>query len=446
MSTWHPMPRRAFLRGAGAVVALPWLESLRPRRAFADAPRGGAPLRMAFLYVPNGAHMKDWTPTAVGAGFALPWILEPLAPVKDDVLVLSGLAQAKANANGDGPGDHARAAATFLTSAQAYKTNGANLRVGVSVDQVAARRVGSATRFRSLEIGCERGAQAGDCDSGYSCAYSSNLSWGSESTPLAKEVDPRLVFERLFTDDDANDTPAERDRRRRARRSVLDLVLEEGRRLHARLGTSDRRKVDEYLTGVRELELRLERAAGSGAPGGALPPRPEGVPADWQEHVRLMADLLVLAFQGDVTRVATFMLANEGSNRSYPAIGAPGGHHENSHHGGDPEKQERVRTVNRFHVAQYAYLLERLKAVQEGEGTLLDHSMVLYGSGIGDGNRHNHDDLPILLAGKGGGALRPGRHLAFARSTPLANLYVSMLEAMGVPTDRFGDSTGRLAL
>ncbi|MBX6314620.1 MAG: DUF1552 domain-containing protein [Isosphaeraceae bacterium] len=405
-----------------------------------------APLRMAFLYIPNGVHMPAWTPEAIGADFKLPPILEPLAPLKEDLLVLSGLAQKNAFSLGDGPGDHARSLACFLTGVHPKKTNGADIKVGISVDQVAAQKIGHATRFPSLELGCERGAQAGNCDSGYSCAYSSNISWRSESTPMAKEINPRLVFERLFASDRAKEVGDARARRERYKKSILDFVIEDAEQLSNRLGTADRRKVDEYLTSIREIELRLVRAETTSAdldlPSDFTPP--VGIPQDYAEHVRLMLDLLALAFQGDVTRIATFVYANEGSTRSYRFLGVPEGHHDLSHHGGDPRKHEKLKIINRFHIEQFARFLQKLKAIPEGDGTVLDHSMIVYGSGIADGNRHNHDDLPILLVGKGGGTIKTGRHLRYEKRTPLNNLYLSMLDRMGTPVESLGDSTGRL--
>jgi len=431
------LDRRTFLRGCGTAVALPFLDAMLPRAWAAPA----APRRLAFLFVPNGIHMPDWTPATEGGDYALPHLLEPLAALRGDVAVLTGLAHDKARANGDGPGDHARSAAVFLTGAQPFKTAGANLRAGVSVDQVAAHRLGAATRFPSLELGCEPGLQAGSCDSGYSCAYSSNISWRTPQLPMAKEVDPRLLFERLFEIGPGPQTAAARARRLAERSSILDYVRDDARRLHARLGRGDRAKLDEYFEGVREIERRLEMAAGGNADAGAagLAP-PAGIPREYAEHVRLMYDLLVLAFRLDLTRVATFMLANEGSNRSYDFVGAPDGHHNLSHHGGDRVKIDKIRRINRFHTEQLAYFLGRMK-----ENGLLDSSLVVYGSAISDGNAHNHDNLPILLAGRGGGTFEPGRHLAFAPRTPLCNLYVSLLDATGTPTPRFGDSTGPLA-
>jgi hypothetical protein len=334
----------------------------------------------------------------------------------------------------------------FLTGRQPRKTAGADIRVGVSVDQLAASHLGKETRFPSLEIGCDRGLNAGNCDSGYSCAYSANLSWKSENMPMAKEVNPRLVFERFFASsfkDEASSSKAKRDR---YRLSVLDFVLEDATQLKNRLGANDTRKLEEYLTSIREIEVRVARAEQTTNPEAAKYPRPAGMPADYQEHIRLMADMMVLAFQSDMTRVSTFVFANEGSNRSYRFLEVPEGHHDLSHHGGDKQKQKKIATINRFHLAQFAYLLGKLKSVPEGSGTLLDNSMILYGSAIGDGNRHNHDELPILLAGKGGGSLKTGRHLKFPKDTPLTNLYLTMLDRVGVHQNAFGDSTGQLTL
>jgi hypothetical protein len=432
------MTRRTALKGMGAMVALPLLEAMLPQ-SILGAGAGRPPLRMAFLYVPNGIHMQAWTPAEEGPLSPLPPTLAPLAKVKDDLLVLSGLVCDKARPHGDGPGDHARAMSAFLTGSQPRKTSGADIRVGISVDQVAAEKVGKQTRFASLEIGCEGGKNAGNCDSGYSCAYSANLSWRTESTPMAKEINPRLVFERLFA------KPGQGARGDRYKLSILDHVVEDANNLKRRLGVTDQRKLDEYLTGVRAIEQRLLRVeTPTGGPAPTV--RPTGVPKDYQEHLRLMADMLVLAFQADLTRIATFVLANDGSNRSYRDIGVPEGHHDMSHHGGNKDKQAKIQKINQFHITQFAYLLEKLQGVKEGPGTLLDSSMIVYGSGIGDGNRHNHDNLPILLAGKAGGTLKTGRHIRYPREkdTPLTNLYVSMLHRMGVPVPAFGDSQGPL--
>ena len=446
MSERGRLSRRTVLRGLGASMALPFLDAMRPRTLLAaSGDIKKPPSRMAFLYVPNGVHMPGWTPRSVGAAWELPPILEPLRAVKDDLVVLSGLTLNPARALGDGGGDHARAMASFLTGRHPRKTDGADLKAGVSVDQAAAQRIGHMTRFPSLEIGCEGGKNGGECDHGYSCAYQSNLSWRSETTPVAKQVNPRLVFDRLFgsqADRDGGDDLARENRRNK---SILDFIGDDARQLSQTLGAADRRKLDEYLTGVRELEQRINRGRAPVDLGVANYPRPLGIPADYQEHLRLMADLLVLAFQCDLTRIVTFVLANDGSNRSYRTVGVSDGHHDLSHHGGDTAKQEKIQKINQFHTAQLAYLLQKLKAIPEGTGSLLDHSMILYGSGISDGNAHSHDDLPILLAGKANGTIKTGRHLRLAKETPLTNLYMSMLDRMGVNVDGFGDSTGRLA-
>lgn len=442
----QPMPRRTLLRGIGTAVALPLLEAMTPLSAVAQgAAKAKRPTRMAFLFVPNGMHMADWTPATEGAKFALPAIMEPLKNVRSSLLVLSGLAQHNAQALGDGGGDHARSAAAWLTGCHPLKTSGANIKNGISADQLAAQKVGSRTRFASLEIGCERGGMAGDCDSGYSCAYSSSIAWRGESTPVAKEVDPRLVFERLFGNGDPAETGQARDRRDRYRKSILDFVLEDASRLKTRLGVHDLRKLDEYFTGVREIEQRVARTERTNQElkiAGLT--RPAGVPADYGEHLRLMSDMMVLAFQADLTRICTFMFANEGSNRSYRPIGISEGHHELSHHGRQAEKQEKVKQINLFHTRQLAYLLEKMQSIREGDATLLDNSMIVYGGGISDGDRHNHDDLPILLAGKGGGTIRTGRHVRYANGTPMTNLFLSMLDRVGVRAETIGDSTGRL--
>jgi hypothetical protein len=393
--------------------------------------------------------MKNWTPAPAAGGeldgeaFELPESLAPLAPLRSQVSVLSGLAQANASAKGDGPGDHARAAACFLTGAHPRKTEGADLRNGISIDQALAERIGEATRFPSLELGCELPLTSGNCDSGYSCAYSCNISWKSPTTPQLKEIDPRQVFERLFAEESL--PPEERAKRLARRRSLLDYARDDATRLKAKLGATDRRKLDEYLTAVREIEKRIEKAEADAATrSGPALVKPAGVPHDFGEHVNALSDLLVLAFQADLTRVATHMLANDGNNKSFPWLEVPDGHHEISHHGGDAGKIAKLGKVDRFHVELLAHLLAKMAATSDGDGSLLDHSLVLYGSGISDGNAHNHDELPILLAGGGSGSVEPGRHLRFPHDTPLCDLYVSLLERAGHPGASFGDSTGPL--
>jgi hypothetical protein len=438
--------RRTALRGLGVSLALPLLDAMLPSSLLAASKSVAPPKRLAFLYVPNGIHMEDWRPQQEGPlGKYLPSTLRPLEPFRDQLLVLTGLTADKARANGDGPGDHARAMSAFLTGCQPRKTAGADIRAGVSADQIAARQVGQATKFASLEIGTEGGRQAGSCDSGYSCAYSSTISWRGESSPVAKETNPRLVFQRLFSIE-AKPGDAQSYRQAAYRRSLLDFVAEDAEALKRRLGNTDSRKLDEYLTGVREIEQRLARLEkdidAKGAPEGVK--APTGVPRNVQEHLRLLGDMMVLAFQADLTRVCTFAFANEGSNRPYRDVGISEGHHDLSHHRRQQEKMEKIQRINHFHVQQLAYVLGRLKAVKEGAGTLLDSCMIAYGSGNSDGNRHNHDDLPILLLGQGGGTLRAGRHVVYPRNTPLNNLWLSLLDRMGAKVEGFGDSTGRL--
>jgi len=434
------LSRRTVLKGLGATIALPWLEAMGSLSLSAATQPTKSPNRLAVLYVPNGKNMADWTPKAEGAlGDDLPNILSPLKGVKDHINVLTGLTADKARAHGDGGGDHARALGAFLTGCQPRKTEGTDIRAGISLDQVAAGRLADQTRLASLEVGTEHGSMSGNCDSGYSCVYSSTMSWRSATQPLPKEVNPKLVFERLFGNGDPN--KAKRDE---TRKSILDFVQEDSKDLQTKLGATDKRKIDEYFSAIRDLEQRIERAA-------KMPPvktpdvkAPTGVPASYEEHIKLMCDLIVLAWQADITRVVTFVLANEGSNKPYPFINVSEGHHDLSHHGNDAKKKEKIRDINRFHTTQLAYLLEKLKSVKEGDGTLLDHCMIAYGSGNSDGNAHNHDDLPILLAGKGGGTIKTGRHIKYAKETPLNNLWLSLLERMTIKLPSLGDSTGAL--
>ena len=446
------LPRRHFLKGLGTALALPMLEAMAPPvkvlAEVAAAGTGSAPKRMAFIYVPNGANMADWTPKAVGPDYELPLILEPLREHQKDFSVISGLALDGARAHGDGAGDHARANAAFLTGTHPRKTPGADIKAGVSVDQIAAEQIGRHTRLPSLELGCEGNRQAGNCDSGYSCAYQANLSWKTPTTPMPPEINPRSAFDRLFTNGMLGESEENRAMRKRYQKSILDFVLDDAKRLQKKLGATDRRKIDEYLTSVRELERRIEQAENVTAafPGYTPPEGVPGGPDGFEQHIRLMYDLLVLAFQTDSTRVATFLVAFDGSNRPYRNLGISEGHHELSHHGNDEAKMKQIAQINRFHMEQFAYFLNKLKSVKEGEGNLLDNCMLVYGSGIGDGNAHNHDNLPVLFAGRGGGAFKQGRHVRLNGETPLTNLYLSMLDAANVSAERIGDSTGRLAV
>jgi hypothetical protein len=438
------LPRRTFLRGLGTLMALPALEAMTP--ALKAAAAKTAPRRTAFVYVPNGMNMAEWWPQMVGKGYDLPSILQPLAAHRDDFNVLSGLAQVSGRAGPDGAGDHARANATWLTGQRARKTAGADIQVGVSIDQVLAEQVGKQTRFDSLELGCDKARTAGACDSGYSCAYQFNLAWKGPATPMPPEANPKQVFERLFGNGTSNEEAAARQKREQYNQSILDFVLEDANSLKRQLGATDRRKLDEYMTAVRELEERIQQTEKFKQQNVSPVLRKDFLPQDYsyEQHVRMMYDLMVLAFQTDSTRIASFLVAHDGSNRSYPFIGVPDGHHDLSHHGGDAVKLDKIAKINTFHTTQFAYFLGKLKAVKESNGTLLDNCAIMFGSGLADGNRHAHHDLPILLAGRGGGTIKTGQSLEFKQETPLCNLFVSLAERMGAKVDKFGDSNGRL--
>jgi hypothetical protein len=438
----NSVPRRTFLKGFGLTVGLPMLELMKPAVYSMAAPVGtGQPVRMGFIFFPNGAIMQSWTPEKTGADFELSETLSPLADFKSDLNVVTGLAQDNGRAKGDGPGDHARCASTFLTGAHPFKTSGADIRVGISVDQVAAQHVGKLTRLPSLELGIDRGRNAGNCDSGYSCAYSSNVSWQTETAPMAKEINPRLAFERLFGS--GREAEVSRQERDFFRKSILDLVSDDAERLRSKLGQTDRRKLDEYFQSVRGLEVRIARAEKS---AGLQPPEldlPEGVPGDLETHIRLMMDIMVIAFQSDATRISTFMLGNAGDNRPYRMVGVNEGHHSLSHHGNQQGKMDQIRKIDKFLSTQFAYFLKKMKETPDGEGTLLDNSMILYGSGLGDANRHDHHQLPIVMAGRGGGTIRTGRHIKTESEVPLNNLFLSMLDRMDAGMEKVGDSSGR---
>ena len=428
------LARRTMLRGA---LALPLLEAMTPVRGRAKT---AAPVRMAFLYVPNGIMMDQWLP-AMTPGVAalpaeLPRVSALLQPYRHDVMLLGGLTQNGGRALGDGPGDHGRAGANYLTCVHPKKTNGRDLQAGVSVDQIAAQRLAGKTRLASLELSCEEGVQGGSCDNGYSCAYSNSISWRTPASPNPAEIRPRAVFERLFGAGTGS------PRQRRYEQSILDLARGDAERLSASLGAPDRRKLDEYLTSIREVEQRIQRAEKNpAAPAGVVKPE-ASIPATFGEHARMMMDLLTLAFQTDSTRVATLLLALEQSPRAYPEIGIPEAHHGLTHHQGDLDKIAKVIEINCFHMRQFVYLLEKLKTTPDGDGCLLDNVMVTYGSGLSDGNAHDHANLPLVLAGRGGGSLKPGRYVGYAKETPMANLFRAMLDKMGVPVETLGDSSG----
>jgi hypothetical protein len=434
------LDRRTLLKGLGASVALPVLDAMRP--AMAAASKGGKQaLRVAVVYVPNGIVMKDWKLAVTGRDFAFTRILKPLEPFREDITVLSGLANLAANkARGGG---HAKATGSFLSGTPPKYTAGADVRAGVTFDQIAAQRWASETRVPSLQIGCEDARMVGNCDTGSSCAYTNSLSWKNPETPLAVEVNPRSVFERLFGAADPSLSPEVRARRALYRKSILDVTRGNTQRLIAELGPADQRRMDEYLTGIREVEKRIEAAAKDPV----TPPaeKPSGIPFEYTEYVKLMFDLQAIAFQADLTRVSTMMLGREGSVRTYPEIGVPDPHHPLTHHRGHPDFIEKVTKINCFHVELFAYFLERLKSTADGDGTLLDHSAILYGSALSDGNAHSNFDLPLVAAGHAGG-IRGGRHIAAESGTPVANLFVQLLNCAGLETESFADSTGQLDL
>ncbi|HXE79649.1 MAG TPA: DUF1552 domain-containing protein [Vicinamibacterales bacterium] len=444
IATRTHLPRRTVLKGLGATIALPMLDAMTP--ALAAPVTKKAPVRLAFIYVPNGVTMAEWTPPGPGgADFQFTRILKPLEPFRKDMFVLTGLAQKNGNALGDGPGDHARAAAAYLTGVHPKKTAGADIQNGISADQIAAQQLAGLTRFPSLELGCDDSRVVGNCDSGYSCAYTNSLAWRSPTTPLPPETNPRLVFERLFGAFDAGLDAETRARRLMYRRSILDSVLDRSKALMNGLGPADRRKVDEYLDAVREIERRIEMAEHDMRDIPAGIEKPTGIPVEYEEYVKLMFDLQLLAFQTDLTRVVTMMMGREGSLRTYPEIGVPDPHHPLTHHGGKQDWIEKVTQVNEFHARLFAYFIDRLKSTPDGDGSLLDHSMIVYGSGLSDGDRHTHEDLPVLVFGRGDGSLRPGRHIVYPSETPMNNLFLTLLDRMGVHAETLGDSTGRVA-
>ena len=436
--------RRAVIRGVGATLALPLLDAMvpafRPIRLSAASPTR----RLATVYVPNGIIMEQWTPSTDGAGFDLPPTLSALAPHRDDLLVLTGLVHQTAYPlPGEGAGDHARAAACYLTGVHPKKTEGADIRAGVSMDQIAAQHVGSETQLASLELGCDPNYFLGACDAGYSCAYGNTLSWRTETTPLPVEINPRAVFERMFGDA-ADTSAAARQRRIQEDRSVLDALLADVRKLQGSLGAGDREKVAQYVDAVRDVERRIQKAEQQSDRELPVLEKPSGIPDRYEDHVRMMFDLQVLAFQTDMTRVSTFIMSREVSSRTYPELGIPDPHHPISHHQDDPAKIEKLAKINAFHISLFTHFLDRLRATEDGEGSLLDHAMISYGCGISDSNQHLHDNLPVLVAGGGGGRISGGRHLRFVPDTPMTNLLLTMLDKMDVPMDHLGDSTGQL--
>jgi len=447
----HELSRRTVLRGLGTAVALPWLEAMVPFTQISGrlrAAESARPQRFVFLFFPNGTHHEDWAPTSSEQGIEIPELLAPLKRHREEVTFFRGLSHRNARALGDGPGDHARSAASFLTGAHPHKTAGANIRCGTSIDQVLAREIGGAPLFPSLQLGCEGGRQSGQCDSGYACSYSSTISWADPHTPLVHEIEPRQLLDRLFLRGPQAETARAREERFNTRKSILDYVREDAKRLNQRLGVNDRRKMDAYLTGIRELERRIEmaeRVSELEAKGEGIEV-PDRIPREYGEHVQLQMELLILALRLDLTRVATFMIANEGSNRSFPNLDVRDGHHHLSHHRGNEGKIEAIRKINRYQSELLAHFLDRMRETDDEGEPLLNSSLVLWGCAIRDGNRHDHDDLPILLAGRGGGVVTPGQLVETPRGTPMCDLYLRMLQWSGASVTKFGDSQQPLQL
>ena len=441
MITRKALPRRTFLRGMGAAIALPLMDAMSPALASSQIP-GKAPLRMGFVYVPNGMDFRNWTLDYEGKLDKLSRILQPLEPYKNDITVLGNLTHNNGRALLDGAGDHGRCCGSYLTGVQPRKS-AVDIQCGISCDQIVANQVGSKTRFPSLEVGMEDARQAGDCDSGYSCAYTNNLAWRSETQPLPPILDPRALFERLFGAD-AGLTPEQRATRNKFRRSILDFVSDDTRKLQGNLGPTDKRKLDEYLSSIRAIEVQIEKAEKDNAQIDPKMDKPYGVPADFAEHFKMMTDMLTVALQADLSRVFTFLVTREGTSRPYREIGIPDGHHPLTHHRNEPALMEKVAQINTYHVKQFAGWVEKLKSIKEGDSNLLDNSMIVYGAGLTDGNRHNHEDLPTIIVGNAQGYIKTGRRVVYRKETPMSNLFITMMDRMGVQVEHFGDSTGRL--
>jgi hypothetical protein len=436
--TGKHLSRRSLLRGSGVAIALPFLDAMWPALAGPLKPVR----RLAVVFVPNGIIMNQWTPAETGANFKFPRILKPLEPFRGDITLISGIENnAAEEAQGGG---HAKASGSFLSGAPPKYTAGADVHAGTTFDQVAAKKWAEETRVPSLQLGCEDSRMVGNCDTGSSCAYTNTLSWMNPDTPLAVDVNPRSVFERLFGTVDPSLDPAARARRALYRKSMLDLTRDSARKLELDLGAADRLKMDEYLTSVREVEQRMSAAEKDTR----LPPvdKPSGIPLQYSDYVKLMFDLQAIAFQSDLSRVSTMMLGREGSVRTYPEIEVPDPHHPLTHHRGHPDFIEKVTKINSFHVELFAYFVAKLKATQDGDGTLLDHSAILYGGALSDGNVHSNKNLPLLVAGQPGRERVAGHHIQLPQPTPATNLFLTLLDGAGVNVEHFGDSTGRVDL
>jgi hypothetical protein len=442
--TKRTIPRRTMLRGIGATLAMPLLDGMVPALTALRQTAANPINRFGAVYVPNGMIMEQWTPAAEGRTFEIMSTMSPLMPFRDQLIVVSGLNSIPPPLKaGEGAGVHARASTRFLTDVPAKTTEGADLEAGISVDQIVAKELGQHTQFSSLEMAIESTESAGACDGGFACPYTSTISWRSASTPLPMENDPRAVFERLFGDG-ANTDPKKRLARIQQERSVLDSVIEEVARLQSGLGQGDRVKLSEYLEAIRDVERRIQKAEEQSGRELTTIDHPAGIPATFGDHMKLLFDLEVLAFQSDLTRVATFMVGREFSGMTYPQIGVPDAHHPISHHQREPDKVEKVAKINLYHVTLFAYLLDKLRSTPDGDGSLLDHMTMIYGAGMADSNAHDPRNLPLVLVGGGAGQLKGGRHIKYPKDTPLANLHLTLLDKFGIHLDRLGDSNGRL--
>jgi hypothetical protein len=437
--TKKSLPRRTFLKGIGTAVALPFLDAMIPA---ARAQSLARPLRMAFVYVPNGIDMRHWNPSYDGTLQELPLILKSLEPLKKDITLLSSLTHNTGRALLDGAGDHGRCAGSYLTGVQVKKTV-VDIKASVSCDQLVANEIGKQTRFPSIEVGLEDARQAGDCDSGYSCAYTNNLAWRNETQPLPPILDPRSLFDRLFGEDAAL-SPEARAQRNKYRQSILDFITEDTRALQRQLGPTDKQKLDQYLSSIRDIELQIQKAEKDNALIDPHMEKPYGIPQDFAEHFQLMTAMLTVAFQADLTRVVTFMVTREGSSRAYRELGISDGHHPLTHHRNQIELMDKVSRINAYHAGEFAKWLEVLRSTAEPGGSILDNSMIVYGAGLSDGNAHLHHDLPTLIAGSGGNFIKTGRRIVFRKETPMCNLFLTMMDRMGCHMENFGDSTGHL--
>src|SRR5215469_14949910 len=431
------LSRRTMLRGMGAAISLPLLDSMVPASTALAATAASPKSRLGFIYIPHGKVMEKFTPAAEGTGWEFTPILKPLEPFRERLTVVSGLAAIGAESQGDGGGDHSRCAPYYLSGVHAKRTEGDDIHAGQTIDQIAVEKIGQDTPLPSLELGTEDTGLVGVCDVGYSCAYMNSIAWKTANTPLPMEINPRVVFERLFGD---GSSEAERLENKRENRSILDSVTRETGRLQKGLGQQDRARVADYLDNVREIERRIQKAEQQATANLAVPETPIGVPESFDEHAKLMYDLMALAYTADITRISTFMVARDLSQRTFPQIGVPEPHHATSHHGNNPATIAKLAKINNYHVTLLAYFIEKLKSTPDGDGTLLDHSMVLYGSSMANSNEHNHFPLPLVLLGGASGRLQGGRHVKFPERTSMANLLLAILDKSGIPMDKLGDS------